>query len=164
MSEEKWLPVIGREDQYEVSNLGRLRKKGGCILGQWKKSGGYPQARFSGPRCIVSVHRIVAQAFCDNPGKLPCVNHIDCNPSNNNASNLEWCTQKQNLHHSHRLGRVTWDYNKGKRSANAHLSDEKVSEIRADHKTGTLSWERLGKKHNVSKRTIGRIVRNKTYV
>lgn len=43
------------------------------------------------------IHRLVAEAFIPNKGKLPCVNHIDFDRSNNDMSNLEWCTPKQNM-------------------------------------------------------------------
>lgn len=32
------------------------------------------------------------------------VNHIDANPANNEVSNLEWCSQKQNIQHSQKIG------------------------------------------------------------
>ena len=45
-------------------------------------------------------HRIVAQEFIPNPNNKPFVNHIDGNPANNKAENLEWCTQEENEQHS----------------------------------------------------------------
>ena len=52
------------------------------------------------------LHRLIAEAFIPNPENKPCVNHKDCNPLNNNANNLEWVTQKENIHHSIKRGRL----------------------------------------------------------
>lgn len=48
-----------------------------------------------------SVHRLVAEAFVDNPNNENVVNHIDKNTLNNKASNLEWCTQQYNNEYGH---------------------------------------------------------------
>lgn len=55
----------------------------------------------------IGVHRLVALTYVNNPKKLPEVNHIDGNKSNNSCLNLEWCTHQENIIHSYKvLGRV----------------------------------------------------------
>ena len=49
---------------------------------------------------VIHIHRLVAEAFISNPQNKPCVNHIDCNSSNNHISNLRYCTPKENLYNS----------------------------------------------------------------
>lgn len=43
------------------------------------------------------IHRLVAEAFIDNPLNLPEINHIDGNRANNMVSNLEWCDRVYNV-------------------------------------------------------------------
>ena len=52
------------------------------------------------------IHRLVANAFIPNPKNLPEVNHIDENKHNNDASNLQWVTRMQNVHHGTGLKRM----------------------------------------------------------
>lgn len=42
------------------------------------------------------VHRIVAEAYIDNPCNLPFINHKDEDKTNNFVGNLEWCTEQYN--------------------------------------------------------------------
>jgi len=46
------------------------------------------------------IHRLLAIAFIPNPEKKPQINHKDKNKLNNNLSNIEWCTSRENSRHS----------------------------------------------------------------
>lgn len=50
------------------------------------------------------IHRLVAQHYVENKFNKKCVNHIDGNKKNNNYSNLEWCTIKENNQHAFDIG------------------------------------------------------------
>ena len=55
-----------------------------------------------GKRKKRSIHRLVAEAFIENPQPdiFDQVNHIDANKSNNCVDNLEWCNEKLNMEHA----------------------------------------------------------------
>lgn len=160
----EWRAVDGYEDKYMVSDNGEVKRCSGELLGQWENVLGYKLVRLSRPRKVMRVHRLVAEAFIPNSNNLPFVNHLDCEPGNNHVSNLEWCTQWENLNHSQKLGRMQRDHWKGRRSPNAHLPDSVAIQIREEYQKGGVSWGFLGHKYNCSKRTIGRIINGEAYV
>ena len=57
---------------------------------------------------IFTAHRLVAEAFIENPSGYPVVNHLDGNKLNNVTSNLEWCTNTQNSVHAVTTGLKTY--------------------------------------------------------
>ena len=107
---EIWKPIPNYENLYEVSNHGRVRSICGrygkeVILKQCIGSKGYRLVTLcgNGKKKTVNVHRLVALLFVPNPDSLPCVNHIDENKDNNDATNLEWCSYYYNNVYGHRL-------------------------------------------------------------
>ena len=99
---EIWKDIYGYENKYQVSNIGNIRniKTGKYLKVQTYKTGYcYIDLYNNGQPKKYLIHRLVAQAFIPNPYNLPYVNHKDCNPLNNNANNLEWCTQQYNVNY-----------------------------------------------------------------
>lgn len=113
---EIWESIIGYEGYYEISNCGRVRSvdrtiyfknnKGsrfykGKILKQ-KYHNGYALVNLNKNKNMetLAVHILVAKHFLENPLNLPVVNHKDGVKSNNNVTNLEWTTQKENNIHA----------------------------------------------------------------
>lgn len=120
--EEIWKPVVGFEDLYEVSNLGRVKSVGRYENGHTGKKysmvyfrkekilkpslrKGYPfvSLRKDGKAYNKNIHRLVAEAFIPNQYNLPMINHKDENPLNNIVDNLEWCNAKYNNTYGNRL-------------------------------------------------------------
>ena len=99
MNREYWITVRNHPD-YEVSNLGRVRKKfNRKILTQtFNRTGGYLRVHMDGKRYYV--HRVVLSSFSDVSGEGLDVNHIDGDKENNCLWNLEWTTRKENIRHS----------------------------------------------------------------
>ena len=52
----------------------------------------------------IYVHRIVATLFIPNHNNYKEVNHIDGDKSNNDISNLEWCSHSMNGLHAYKIG------------------------------------------------------------
>ena len=93
---------------YKISNAGRVMK---LKKGIWeeckyhKDNKGYIRVTVRNSRgefANIGVHRLVATAFIFKPDKNLIVNHLDENPSNNRADNLEWTTYSGNSSYSAR--------------------------------------------------------------
>lgn len=105
---EVWKPVAGYEGIYEVSNMGCLRNAKGERLSVFPNQSGYYRVNLCnhGRRKAKFIHRIVAEAFLDNPFNYSQINHKDENKWNNSADNLEWCNAEYNTNYGSRNKRV----------------------------------------------------------
>ena len=113
---EVWRSVVGWENSHEVSNLGRVRTKARTRAGKndseahvavklkktYLDEDGYERVSLyaDNETKLLGVHRIVAEAFIENPNNLPQVNHKNGDKADNRAENLEWVTNTQNIQHS----------------------------------------------------------------
>lgn len=166
--QEIWKPIAGYEGYYEISNEGRVKslERVDC-RGQHRKemvlkmslnSDKYGIYTLSKDRHSVTrkSHRLVAQAFIENPNNFPDVNHIDGNKLNNNIENLEWVTVKQNIDHAVKLGLRN---SKGVHNYGCILEEKQVLEIYKSNSSCSV----LSKIYGVSKLAINRIKIGKTW-
>lgn len=60
----------------------------------------------TGKRKDLYVHRLVAEYFVPKQDGKNVVNHKNCRVDDNRASNLEWCTTKENIDYATSLGHL----------------------------------------------------------
>ena len=115
-----WKDVVGYEGLYLVSNEGDVYSIPRIVSngkGDYRREGKILKHGLRGRKDFkyafvvlsdgknkpkhLSVHRLVAEAFVDNPFEYDAVNHIDHDTLNNRAENLEWCTQQYNNEYGH---------------------------------------------------------------
>lgn len=139
---ERWLPVLGFQDTYEVSDQGRVRS-----LPRWSKSryptpwlrpgrvlkpnqgNRYSQVKLhaDGKKANLLVHVLVLEAFVGpRPGRAQA-NHVNGNRRDNRLANLEWVSPSANVRHS-------WDTGlsqpiRGSRHCNAKLTEQQALEV-----------------------------------
>ena len=118
ISNEEWRN-ISEFPNYQVSNIGRVRDSiTGRILRSYPRGKGYNAVSLKNNerKGLLYVHRLVAEAFLENPMNKPCVDHINRLKSDNTINNLRWCTRPQNQANKGKLSNtsssflgVSWD-------------------------------------------------------
>ena len=164
---------------YKVSNLGRIKAvarviqrsngknlpiKEHIVMGS-KDTKGYLQidANIDGVRVLKFVHRLVAEAFIENPMGYEQVNHKDGNKLNNSVENLEWVSCEENIPHA-------WQNSlnkplKGERHGNHKLTEEQVRFIKANYKKRDKEYgaKALAKRFGVTSSPILLIAKGKAW-
>ena len=140
---------------YEVSDEGMVRRAStGHVLAFNVKEGSLPYHRVKlsekGKASLVSVHRLVLEAFV-GPCPEGCQTlHADDDPSNNRLENLSWGTPKENHRTINRHG---------SRNGRAKLSEDDVRAIRSS----SLRHHELARHYGVSSTTIENIRNRKLW-
>lgn len=124
--QETWEP-IECFNNYLVSDRGRVKNiKKNKILKTCPDSHGYPSAHLHNK--LITVHKLVLEAFVGKrPAYMQC-NHIDCNKKNNDLNNLEWVTPSENQKHAFRNG--LYPDQKGEKNYNSKLNNDTIVAMR----------------------------------
>lgn len=159
---EIWLPVVGYEDLYHVSNFGRLKsfkRSKPHILKPRISTDGYLRVALNkgNKQKDFKVYRLVAICFIPNPEEKPEVNHRDGNPLNNHVGNLEWCTRSENMRHAVDTGLSPL----GEEHPKAKLTAEQVRFIRLN--PDPLNTIELAEMFGVDSTTISQIQLGRRY-
>lgn len=173
---ERWLPVVGYEQQYEVSDRGRVRSldrivaysqsrfgktisrthavKGRLLRPYTEKKGGYQIVHigYGNPRTI---HTLVLEAFIGPRPERQVGCHDENDSSNNQLENLSWDTHAKNIADKERHGTKLI----GEKVFGAKLDEFKVREIRA----GNRAVSELASTYGVARMTIYKILNGKTW-
>lgn len=132
LCDEVWKDIKGYEGKYKISNLGNVKsvkkqiilkpiihKKGYLRVALYKKN--------KSKRYLI--HRLVAEAFIENPNNYMEINHKDENKQNNNVSNLEWCSRSYNVNYGTRNKSTSKNINQYDMQGNFIKKWESIKEV-----------------------------------
>ena len=172
MSENIWktLQYNGEiYDKFEVSYNGQLRNMiTGTVYKQHINKEGYNQVCVSlgsrNKKKVFKIHKAVAETFISNPDNKREVNHKDGNKQNNDVSNLEWSTSKENMNHASKNGLL--HPRRGIDNPFSKLTYEDVIYIRENYISGDQIYgsRALGRKFNINHGSILDIINGISYV
>jgi hypothetical protein len=173
-SEEIWKDCAGWEGKYQVSTLGNVksldrytRRVDGTINHCREKprktqisNCGYVRVSFfdEGKNFMLSVHRLVAEAFIPNPENKPEVNHISGIKTDNSVQNLEWMSSRENKKHGIEMGLISHN---GINNNNCKLQEYRIRIIKK--LKGIITQKKLATYFGVAENHIGLIHRGKSW-
>lgn len=119
---EIWKPIKGFETRYSISNYGRIKSIERYMVSIHKNArknlmpekilktkiskNGYEKIKlYDGVKSRdLMIHRLVGEAFVNNPKNKPYIDHLDGNKLNNRADNLEYVTMAENNQRAYDTG------------------------------------------------------------
>ena len=172
---EFWKIIEGFPN-YLISNKGNLKSvKTLKNVKLFTKDDGYVSytLRLDNKGYYKYIHRLVAEAFVDNPNNKGQVNHINGIKGDNRAENLEWVTPAENIRHAIDTGLLKYKkkekeiknskYSLGEEANGSKLTPEKVIEIRVLWELREFKQVELAEKFGVDNSTINDIIRRKRW-
>jgi hypothetical protein len=167
---EVWKFVGTENEDYSVSNLGRIRSNHRVII----KSNGSPQPirerirkikpnkkgyctyHVDSGRKHIKVHSAVMAAFVGPRPEGHQINHIDGNKSNNCLDNLEYCTGLENIRHAIKSGLI--------KACGEDSSCSKLTELQAlEIRKSTKLHREIAVDFGVTSATVSRIKNGKRW-
>ena len=164
---EIWKDILSYESCYQISTLGNVRSLTRTVNSKLNSSAvkqgkqlklmldkyGYNVVNLykDGKYKSTKVHRLVAIAFIYNPQCKPEVNHKDGVKTNNNVSNLEWCTTSENQTHAVKNNLI--NHAKGEQLKQSKLKERDIYIIYRSELTHT----ELAETYGVSRRAISKV-------
>lgn len=100
-----------------------------------------------------SIHRLVVEAFLGEIPEKMDINHKDGDKLNNDYSNLEICTRKENIRHAHSLGLYS-NIARGERSARCTISDETRATIQTLLAKNLFTCKNIAESLGISKHIV----------
>ena len=141
--------ITGYEGLYAVTSCGKVwSHRSQKFLSAANDGKGYLYVTLSNKGVCKNfhIHRLVCGAYHENPEEKPCVNHLDECPTHNWASNLAWCTYKENNNYGHHNEKMsaskkgTTPWNKG-----LPMTEEQKQKLKAALKGRLLTEEHKNK-------------------
>jgi hypothetical protein len=163
--EERWFPVPGFEERYEISDFGNVRgwynthskrRKVPKMLRGVLLNNGYRYVKLcrNGTQALYAVHRLVLLAFCgpSPPGHQAA--HLDGTRTNNCFTNLRWLSAKENTGHKYKHGTMPfgeqhWSHShperlrKGESHYRTRLTESQVTSIVMDRRPARIIAQEL---------------------
>lgn len=127
---EEWLPLVGFEENYLASNMGRIKSLwrmkeriiGGCI-----DEDGYIKITLTHPDRSQSTcrrARLIAQTWIPNTDNKPEIDYLNAVRTDDRVENLRWVSSKENKENPQtKINRTKVDYgfNRGKHLINGKM-------------------------------------------
>ncbi len=164
---EEWR-IIKQFPNYSISNFGNVKNNKTNRIMKLSIKSGYYHVSLTNENCRkgCKVHRLVALAFIQNLENKTDVNHIDKNKLNNNVSNLNWMTRKEN--NQHKLNGLVYTSNKNKAIVRMNMDEDILQIYDSIEDAGIWAFEnKLTKTSHNGRNAIGNCLNslsNKAYM